>query len=95
MDILELYKNKDCVYRILSIKPDKVLVLDCIKLTMPYWIELNVINTFECVGTDLFNLQSITKHTELTNKDKKQIQHTFNIIAPIIPFIDDVFERND
>lgn len=95
MDILELYKNKDCVYRILSIKPDKVLVLDCIKLTMPYWIELNVINTFECVGTDLFNLQSITKHTELTNKDKKQIQHTFNIIAPIIPFIDDVFERNE
>ena len=40
--------KKDCsIIRILDEREDKVLIIDCIKKTMPYWCEISLLDDYE------------------------------------------------
>ena len=38
MSIRKLYDNGETIYRVLAENEDELLVIDCIKRTMPFWI---------------------------------------------------------
>ena len=40
-------KKENNIIRILDIGEDKVLVIDCLKKTMPVWIDKTVLNAFK------------------------------------------------
>ena len=42
-----LMTNKDTILRILEIKPDRILVIDCIKKTLPRWTEKTALAEFK------------------------------------------------
>lgn len=46
MQILSLYCDGQTVYRFLSEHGDNVLVIDCIRRTMPYWISKDDLTGF-------------------------------------------------
>lgn len=39
MKKFDLLRKDDRIIRVLEMKPDRVLVIDCIKRTMPVWVE--------------------------------------------------------
>jgi hypothetical protein len=43
MQINELVKLKNSIYRLLSIKEDKVLLINCNNLTMPKWMDVAIL----------------------------------------------------
>ena len=70
----KIIKNNDVVLRILDIKDDKYLVVDCRKIRMPKWINIDEVDGFEKIEEDdlikLFNID-IPKYDDLDNIDKK------------------------
>ncbi len=52
----ELIKNQDKIYRVLDVSEQEVLVIDCMKLTMPQWIEATSIPDAETITDDIMML---------------------------------------
>ena len=42
----DLLKDGNNIIRVLEVKPDKILIIDCIKKTMPVWVESSVLDSF-------------------------------------------------
>ena len=52
-----LMTNNDTIMRILDIEPNRILVIDCIKKTLPHWTEKNTLAGFEkCSEKELYNI---------------------------------------
>ena len=47
-----LLKNENQIFRVLKTKEDQFLVIDCVKRTMPKWIEQSVLSNFIECSTD-------------------------------------------
>ena len=48
----EIYKNNDLIFRCLEINEDKSLVIDCIKRTLPYWVNSDFLIGFEIIDEE-------------------------------------------
>jgi len=71
----DLLKNGNNIIRVLDVKPDKILMIDCIKRTMPIWVEASILDSlFGCTDevmnhatnftvTDIENLNADQKRT--------------------------------
>ena len=79
----------DVKFRILKIKGDKVLVVNCECNVVPKWI--NISETQECNIVSDFKLPSID---DLEPNQRKVAYERYGLIAPVIPFISDNRERN-
>lgn len=56
----KIYRNDDTVLRVLSEKGGSVLVIDCVKKSMPKWITTAAISNFvECSEIELLSLTSM------------------------------------
>ena len=85
-----LMTNKDTILRILEIKTNRVLVIDCIKKTLPHCIEKNNLAEFEkCSEKELYNITGYQMPLELTPKQKQSAQHKYTIISAVLPFVGD------
>ena len=50
----DLLKSGDSIVRVLEVREDRVLVIDCIKKTMLVWVELSVLESYvECADGEL------------------------------------------
>ena len=87
------------LFRVLAIEKEKVLVIDCIKKTMPVWVEIEKLDDFveeqEAQGDN---------HSEAANFDiledygpdvRKIIYQRYNIISAILPFVADEAMRSE
>lgn len=87
------------LFRVLAIEKEKVLVIDCIKKTMPVWVEIEKQDDFveeqEAQGDN---------HSEAANFDiledygpdvRKIIYQRYNIISAILPFVADEAMRSE
>lgn len=88
----DLLKDGNNIIRVLEIRPDKTLIIDCIKRTMPIWVESSVLNSF--IGCTDEVLNQTTNFTvidiENLNTDQKRTMYDrYTLIAPILPFIVD------
>lgn len=89
----DLYKDDKSIYRILSIK-EKILIIDCIKRTMPYFVN-------EITGTKITeqDLQIETGRIlidieELSPNSRKKAYGCYTVISSIIAVVDNVPLRN-
>lgn len=98
MDKNEIIKQNEKIYRVLYINKDKALVIDCLKATMPIWVNIANLNDYEIITEeDLLAALNVTlpNYDSLTNIQRKHIQNTYNIIGSIIPFVDNSNERSE
>ena len=76
-------------FRILKVKGDEVLVINCERNVVPKWIGISEVQ--ECIVVSDFNLPSVE---ELEPNQRKVAYERYTLIAPIVPFISDSQERN-
>lgn len=52
----DLLKDGNKIIRVLEIQPDKILIIDCIKKTMPVWVKSSALESFSaCTGLATLN----------------------------------------
>ncbi|MCM0757745.1 Mu transposase C-terminal domain-containing protein [Sporomusa sphaeroides DSM 2875] len=88
----DLLKDGNNIIRVLEIRPDKILIIDCVKRTMPVWVASSVLDAFsECTAEVLNEAMNFTvTDIENLNPDQKRTMYDrYTLIAPILPFIAD------
>ena len=73
--MLKLLKKDNQIIRILKTRDNKVLVIDCLKKTMPAWITSAEIESYvDCTKEELYEVTNVDIHRELSG-DEKKIAH--------------------
>ena len=91
-----LLSKEDGMIRVLQTQGDRSLVIDCIKRTMPKWIDtVSLSNFVECSEADLYDRTGIIQNRELTQKEQRVAQERFTMIAAVLPFIGNEPKRNE
>ena len=88
----ELLKSRDTILRVLEVEQDRVLVIDCVKQTMPVWVD-GVQNDYY-LGCSEELLQEVTGiklvDQDLLDAEQKRIMHhRYTMIASALTFIGD------
>ena len=90
-----LLKNENQIIRVLKSHGDKVLVIDCIKRTMPKWIDVAALSNYtECSEAALHELTAYPDARELTQEEQRIAQERFTMIAGVLPYIGNEPRRN-
>ena len=91
-----LLSNENGMLRVLQTQGDRSLVIDCIKRTMPKWIDsISLSNFVECSEADLYDRTGMILNRELTQEEQRIAQAHFTMIAPVLPFIVNEPRRNE
>ena len=88
----DLLRSGDAIIRVLEIRQDRVLVIDCIKRTMPVWVEMVTLESYsECTIDELTEATGLVMvDTEnLDTEQRKVMYERYTMIAPILSFISD------
>ena len=91
------------IYRVLAVGNEKVLVIDCIKKTMPVWMEIEKLDNFveekEAQGYTQGSCQSEADDFDILEDYspdvRKVIYQRYNIISVILPFVDNESMRSE
>lgn len=88
----DLLSNEESIVRVLEVEPNKMLIIDCIKRTMPVWVESSVLESFHvCTGKELCETTGYTV-TDIDTLDADQratMYDRYTLIAPILPYVSD------
>ena len=89
----DIIKIGDNVYRVLELKADKALLINCSRVQIPRWFALDDLTECEkadqlCLSIPLPDVESID------NKSRCIMNERYTMIAPIIPLVSDFRERN-
>lgn len=99
MNVHDLLKTEDGqLLRVLSIKEDKTLVIDCVKRHMPEWrntAELNCLPVAELCELCQVTGVVLRGHESLTPEERKVCRERYTVIAPILPFITEPVRRTE
>ena len=88
----DLLRSGDSIIRVLEVQGDRVLVIDCIKRTMPVWVEIAALESYsECTIGDLSETMGVVvvEADDLDAEQKKVMYERYTIIAPILAFVAD------
>lgn len=94
-------KEKDSIqtFRVLAIEKEKVLVIDCIKKTMPVWVEIGKLDDFvkeqEAQGDNHSEAANFDILEDYSPEVRKIIYQRYNIISAILPFVADKAMRSE
>ena len=90
-----LLKNDTTIIRILKSQGDKALVIDCIKRTMPKWVDDDSLSNFDdCGEAEMFERTDYQFGRELTPNEQRIAQERFTMISGILPFIGNEYKRS-
>lgn len=92
----DLLKFKNGIVRILETTEDKVLVIDCIKRTVPKWYSISNFKEYKkCNEEELFEISNITPLNieDLDSESRKIAYQKYTLISGVLPFIGDDKER--
>ena len=90
-----LLKNDTTIIRVLKSQGGKALVIDCIKRTMPKWVDDDTLSNYDDCGEDeMFELTNYPFGRELTPKEQRIAQERFTMISGVLPFIGNESKRN-
>ncbi len=91
-----LLKNEDKIIRVLKTQEGKALVIDCIKRTMPCWIDAAAIADYsECYEAEMYEQTAYSYDRQLTEEEKRIAQERFTLIAGVLPFIGNEQKRSE
>ena len=88
----DLLQSGDSIIRVLEVQEDRVLVIDCIKRTMPVWIEMMVLESCsECTCEELSKATGIIpSDVDALDADQRRVMYErYTMIAPILSFVSD------
>ena len=88
----DLLKADTTIIRVLDIQPDKVLMIDCIKRTMPVWVNPSELESYSVCSIEALNEAmgyTVPAVDALDAEQKKTMYDRYTLIAPILPFIAD------
>lgn len=91
-----LFRNSETIIRILDLQESRVLIIDCIKLTVPRWIDISaLIEYFPCTEHELSKQTNIIPPPmdSLDAENRRYAYERYTIIAGVLPFISDEKER--
>lgn len=94
----ELYRNGDLIVRILALNKTSALIIDCIKKTMPTWVDLSALNEYVLCSENylLHSTSHKLEDAEQADKPRQATMHKrFTMIASVLPFIEDPVMRSD
>lgn len=92
---MKLMKKNDNIIRILHEKEGKVLIIDCIKRTMPKWIDKSELQEYsECEEIELYETTNMPMHRELNGDEQMIARERFTNIAGVLPVIGDEKKRS-
>lgn len=92
MEKNQLIRCQKTIYRVLAIDDDNVLLIDCIKKTMPKWHEICSVEGYkDCTEEELLESTGIelADEQDLGRKVSCIAHERFTVVAGILPFIDD------
>lgn len=92
MEKNQLIKCQGIIYRVLAVEEDSILLIDCIKKSMPKWYEIGRIEGYEdCTEEELLESTGIELVVEqdLSQKARCIAHKRFTVVAGILPFLDD------
>ena len=90
MEKNQLIKWDGIIYRILAVEEENVLLIDCIKKTMPKWYGLDEISEYEvCPEGELGEETGREEERDLKPREKSMEHQRFTVVAGILPFLDD------
>ena len=93
---MKLLRKDNQIIRVLKLKDEKVLVIDCVKKTMPVWkAEAEFTGYVDCNEDELYELTGMNSGRELTGTEQKVARERFTMIAGVLPFIADQKKRNE
>ncbi len=92
----DLLQSGENIIRVIEIQEDKnedkVLVIDCIKQTMPMWVESESLESYsECTSDELSEITGVI-HVDVDTLDfdqRKIMYERYTMIAPILSFVSD------
>jgi len=88
----DLLQSGDSIIRVLVVQSGKVLVIDCIKRTMPVWMGLDTLESYsECTNSELSEVTGVVMvgADDLDAEQRKTMYERYTMIAPILAFIAD------
>ena len=88
----DLLRSGDSIIRILDIMDDRILMIDCVKQTMPVWVEFQSLESYsECSNEELFKVTGFIRVAiDVLDADQRKIMHErYTMIAPVVSFISD------
>lgn len=94
----ELYINGDSIVRILDIRDEKVLVIDCVRRIMPQWIEISsLVEWQQCSQETLYVITNIevSEIDSLCPESRKKAYERYTMIAPILRLLPDEQKKCD
>lgn len=94
----ELYRNNNSLIRVLEIKNNAVLVIDCINKTMPQWIGVSFFEDWtKCSDETLYEITGIELQDikTVSQEDFKVAHQRYTMIAPIIMVLTDRDKKNE
>ena len=94
----ELYRNNNSMIRVLEIKNNAVLVIDCINKTMPQWIGVSFFEDWtKCSDETLHEITGIELQDikTVSSEDFKVAHQRYTMIAPIIMVLTDQDKKNE
>ena len=91
MQKYELLQSGDSIVRVLEIQ-DKILIIDCIKQSMPVWVEPSALGSFSpCSDTVLMEVTGVVlSDVDALDADQRKVMYDrYTMIAPVLPFLAD------
>lgn len=88
----ELLRYEDTILRVLEVEQDRVLVIDCIKETMPVWVDSAQIDYYsECSKGILQKVTGVelVEQKQLDAEQKRIMHQRYTMIAPVLTFVGD------
>ena len=92
MKKFDLFRFGDNIIRVLEVQGNRALVIDCIKRTMPVWVEVPALGAYsECTIIELAEITRITPVDvdTLDADQRKTMYERYTMIAPILSFVAD------
>ncbi len=89
----ELLRSGDSIIRVLDVQQERVFVIDCVKQTMPVWLDSELLESYVgCTDGELFEVSGVDviRDTDALDADQRKIMHErYTMIAPVVSFISD------
>ena len=91
MEKYDLLRSGNNIIRVLKVQGDSVLVIDCIKRTMPVWVETTDLESYsECTRGELSKATGgVVGVDDLDADQRKTMYERYTMIAPILAFVAD------
>ena len=88
----DLYFKDDSIIRVLDVREDKALVIDCIRRTMPQWKDIvSLAGWDQCSQATLYEITGVDlpEIDVLCTESRKTVYERYTLIAPILRLLPD------